>query len=260
MPKINQNERAARTWPFLTRLAANHDTATYQELGRHLGVHHRAIRFVLHEIQDYCLSEKLPPITILIVNQKRVPGDGFIAWDIDDLDRGYELVYSYPWGDLKNPFGFAKDGSTVESIAEGVFRHSITPKDAYSRVKVRGMAQAVFRAALLKAYSGRCALSEVYSPSLLEAAHIIPWSEAKPDQRISPSNGVLLSTINHRFFDLGWLMLNEDYTVTADVSQTRAKSLERELLTELDGKKLRLPSDRSHWPDPSCIRKRNENR
>lgn len=258
MTKVNQKERAARAWPFLTQLAANRETATYLEIGQHLGVHHRTIRFVLSEIQDFCLSDKLPPITILIVNQKGTPGDGFIAWDVDNFDEGLDLVYNYPWGDLTNPFGFAVDGSSVQSIAEGVVRHTITPKDAYARVKVRGMAQAVFRAALLKAYGSRCALSDVYSPSLLEAAHIIPWSEAAPDQRINPCNGVLLSTINHRFLDLGWLRINEDYTVATDTSKTQVKSLERKLLIELNGSKLRLPADKKHWPTPAFIRQRNE--
>jgi len=257
MSDVNQKERAARAWPLLTHLAAIGETTSYKGLGQHLGIHHRAIRFVLAEIQDFCLAEKLPPITILVVGQGGMPGTGFIAWDVDDLDRGFELVYSYPWGDLSNPFEFAADGSTVESLADGVFRHTLTPKDAYSRVKVRGMAQLVFREALLKAYDGQCALSNVYSSALLEAAHIIPWSKAEADQRVNPQNGILLSTLIHRLLDLGWLTINDDYTVTTDSSRTRRNSLERKLLGDLDGSQIRLPSDKRHWPDPAFIRQRN---
>lgn len=258
MPEVNQKERAARAWPFLTSLAANSATTSYKGLGQHLGIHHRAIRFVLAEIQDFCLSEKLPPITILVVGQGGTPGTGFIAWDVDDLKRGFDLVYSYPWRDLDNPFDFAADGSTVESIAEGVFRHTLTPTDAYARVKVRGMAQLVFREALLRAYGSQCALSEVYSPALLEAAHIIPWSKAGADQRVNPCNGILLSTIIHRFFDLGWLTINEDYSVSTDHAQTKRDSFEWKLLNHLNGSRLRLPADKSHWPDPAFIRQRNQ--
>lgn len=257
MSKINQKERAAHAWPLLCQLATNRGVTSYGELGQQLGVHHRAIRYVLSEIQDYCLAEKLPPITILIVGAGGIPGAGFVAWDVDDLESGFDKVYKHPWGDMKNPFGFAVDGSSIKSVADGVFRHTLTPNDAYSRVKVRGMAQAVFRAALLQTYGGRCALSDVYSSQLLEAAHIIPWSTAKADQRINPRNGVLLSTINHRFLDLGWLTINDDYTITTDFSRTRIKSLERELLIELNGARLRLPSDQRHWPDPAFIRQRN---
>ena len=258
MSEVNQQERAARAWPLLIRLAENRGTTTYKGLGQQLGIHHRAIRFVLAVIQEFCLTEKLPPITILVIGQAGLPGSGFIAWDVDDLDQGFDLVYNYPWSDLDNPFGFAADGSTVESLADEVFRHVLTPKEAYSRVKVRGMAQLVFRAALLKAYGGRCALSKVFSPDLLEAAHIIPWSRAQADQRVNPRNGILLSTIHHRFFDLGWLRITDDYTITADLTKTKADSFERQLLIEIDGSKLRLPSDTRHWPDPEFIRQRNK--
>lgn len=257
MPDVNQKERAARAWPILTQLAADRATTSYKRIGQSLEIHHRAIRFVLAEIQDFCLFEKLPPITILVVGQDGTPGTGFIAWNVDDLERGFELVYSYPWSDLNNPFDFAADGSTIESIASGIFRHTVNPKDAYARVKVRGMAQLVFREALLLAYGGQCALSEVYSPALLEAAHIIPWSKAKADQRVNPRNGVLLSTLIHRFLDLGWLTINEDYSVTIDYSQTKRNSFERKLLDNLHGSRLRLPDDEKHWPDPAFIRQRN---
>ena len=66
---INQAERAFRAWPILTKRASEGKTITYGELGTLLGVHHRAVRYVLALIQDYRLEEKLPPLTILIVNQ-----------------------------------------------------------------------------------------------------------------------------------------------------------------------------------------------
>lgn len=168
------------------------------------------------------------------------------------------MVYKYPWTRLENPFGFALDGSTIESIGEEIFHHRITPKEVYSRVKVRGMAQLVFREALIRAYDGQCALSNVYCRELLEASHIIPWSNASPEQRVNPRNGLLLSTIHHRFFDLGWIRLNPDYTVETDVSRTRLKSFERHLLDNLNGSRIRLPSDEKHWPDPDFIIQRNK--
>jgi putative restriction endonuclease len=82
----------------LTTTASHGATITYAELSGRIGIHHRPIRFVLSVIQDYCLSEKLPPLTILAVNQLfHQPGEGFIAWDVDDLAEGYRRVYAYPW-------------------------------------------------------------------------------------------------------------------------------------------------------------------
>jgi putative restriction endonuclease len=111
---INQAERAYRAWPILTRRAAEGKTITYGELGALLGVHPRAIRYVLGLIQDFCLEEKLPPLTILIVNQSGRPGTGFIAHDFDKLEEGGSLVRAYNWKTVPNPFEFASDGTTFD--------------------------------------------------------------------------------------------------------------------------------------------------
>lgn len=74
-----QYQRAALAWPVLTATAANESKITYLELPQRLGIHPRPIRFVLAVIQDHCLREKLPPLTILVVNQgHHQPGQGFI--------------------------------------------------------------------------------------------------------------------------------------------------------------------------------------
>ena len=71
---VNQVERAYRAWPILIKRAESRSTSTYGELGQALGVHHRAIRYVLGVIKDYCLEEGLPPLTILIINASGRPG------------------------------------------------------------------------------------------------------------------------------------------------------------------------------------------
>jgi len=257
MATINQKQRAARAWPILADVAANKSTITYGDLGQRLDIHHRAVRYVLAEIQDYCLSEKLPPITILIVGQGGTPGAGFIAWDVDDLERGKKLVYEHPWGSLNNPFGFALKGDTPESIADALIDETLTPKEAYSQVKVRGMSQLVFRNVLLKIYEGRCAISKFATPELLQAPHIIPWVDANPDQRINPSNGILFSVVHHRFFDLGWIRIAEDYRIHTASKATPNNSAERHILEEINGMKLRLPENEKHWPNPEFLSIRN---
>jgi len=91
---INQAERAYRAWPILTERAREGKTITYGDLGALLGIHHRAVRHVLGLIQAYCLK-KLPPLTILVVDQGGQPGTGFIAYDLDKLAEGKSLVYAY---------------------------------------------------------------------------------------------------------------------------------------------------------------------
>ena len=127
MTEVNQKERAARAWPILVDVALNNRLITYGELARQLDIHHRAVRYVLSEIQDYCLLEKLPPITILVVDQKDGrPGAGFIAWDVNDLEHGLALVYEFPWAAQENPFGFASDGATIQSIADAIVKREFS--------------------------------------------------------------------------------------------------------------------------------------
>ena len=70
---VNHYERAFRAWPLLVKAAEDHETITYKDLAAHLGIHPRPIRYVLAVIQDYCLAEKKPPITILVVGSCRSP-------------------------------------------------------------------------------------------------------------------------------------------------------------------------------------------
>tara|TARA_R110002049_G_scaffold57021_1_gene156782 strand:- start:1090 stop:1284 length:195 start_codon:yes stop_codon:yes gene_type:complete len=64
MTIVNQHQRAGKAWNILVRVAERNDFIRYKELGDKIGIHHRAIRFVLAIIQDYCAINKLPPLTI----------------------------------------------------------------------------------------------------------------------------------------------------------------------------------------------------
>jgi hypothetical protein len=53
---------------------------------------------VLGVIQDWYLRESKPPLTILVISQdKKQPGQEFIACDTRRLEEGYEEAYAYPW-------------------------------------------------------------------------------------------------------------------------------------------------------------------
>jgi hypothetical protein len=70
-------EWAFRAWPVLTERARQRSVITYGELGEALHIHHRTVRLVLEIIQDFCLREPLPPLTILVVKMDgNRPGAG----------------------------------------------------------------------------------------------------------------------------------------------------------------------------------------
>lgn len=65
--------------------------------------------------------------------------------------------------------------------------------------------QAAFRAALMQAYGGRCAITGCAVTAILEAAHIIPYNGPGTNKL---TNGLLLRTDLHTLFDCGLLAID----------------------------------------------------
>ena len=249
---VNQAERAYRAWTVLGRVAEHRELITYGALGYELRIHHRAVKFVLSLIQDYCLSAQLPPLTILVVQQGRdTPGPGFIAWDVTDLSKGRTAVYKYNWRNLTNPFSFAKDGTTEADLVDTLVRFPQNAAAVYARVKVRGVAQRIFRAALLKVYNQKCCFCAFSFTEALEAAHIISWQLATNEQRMSTANGLLLCSTHHRLFDAGYLTLTPSFKIAySDPKGIDGpySSSDRVVTINLHGKMAILPRDEIHFP------------
>lgn len=259
---VNQVERAYRTWPILVKCAIEERTITYGNLAKHIGLsHHRPIKFVLEVIQNYCLEENLPPMTILVVDQAGKRGSGFIAWGRDNLDEGVRQVFNYPWNTLPNPFVFAADGvNDYINLSRQLVTNPDTAQDIYSMVKGRGTAQQIFRKALVRSYGGKCAFSGILIKETLEAVHIVPWSKCDPKYRIHIGNGILLSSIHHKLFDNGLISLGEDYRISVSnklISQQNTSDLMKVLIDEIDGKIMQLPRKKDNWPIVDLIKLRN---
>ena len=110
-------------------------------------------------------------------------------------------MYGYPWHELPNPFGFAESGTTLEQLAQRLLTKPEESAEVYGRIQNRGMAQVLFRQALLAAYGWRCAFCGLSLGAALQAAHIIPWPKATAAQRLDPRNGLLLCATHHALFD-----------------------------------------------------------
>ncbi|MEX0739063.1 MAG: HNH endonuclease signature motif containing protein [Pseudohongiella sp.] len=258
---VNQVERAYRAWPILIKRAENRSTITYGELGQALGVYHRAVRYVLGVLQDYCLEERLPPLTILIVNASGRPGTGFIAFDLENFEEGLDKVYDFDWRSLDNPFSFAESGDSYESIVTSLTHDPSSAPDIYTRVKSRGIKQIIFRNALLKAYSSRCAFTNIAVLETLEACHIVPWSQASPAERLDVRNGLLLNSFHHKLFDRGYITLTTDHRIIyydPNGEERSYSDIERSLTIELHGKCMLVPHRAALRPDADCITKHHE--
>jgi putative restriction endonuclease len=81
-----------------------------------------------------------------------------------------------------------------------------------SRLVQQRLHQAQFREAVLSAYGGRCAITNLPEPRLIDAAHIVVDRDDKFGQPIVP-NGLPLSKIHHAAFDANLIGIDADYRV-----------------------------------------------
>lgn len=88
-----------------------------------------------------------------------------------------------------------------------------------SQLKIR-RGQAFFRRAVLASYRSRCCMSGLQTPRLLVASHIKPWNK-DVGNRLNPHNGLCLSALHDRAYDLGFISVRPDYTIaiSADLEQ-----------------------------------------
>lgn len=99
---MNRSERAEQIWPLLTLLAAHRQTLSYDTLGQLIGVPRMGLGQLLEPIQSYCILNRLPPLTSLIVGvDSGVPGEGFIA--ASDVPNAQATVYRRQWLEQKPP-------------------------------------------------------------------------------------------------------------------------------------------------------------
>lgn len=262
--RVNHEARAAKAWPVLAECAVRRSTTSYAELGELIGgVHQRAIGLTLGPIQEFCLSEKLPPLTILVVQKAAGrPGGGFIAWDVDDIETGLQRVYEFPWKTLPNPFAYALEGdTTIDSLASTLANSPELAPDVYALVRVRGIAQQVFRNTLLAAYDYRCAFCGTTFERALEAAHIVPWSESTKEERLDPRNGLLLCRTHHALFDDGCITIDENLRVIHvddEYPPETYTTADTWLTQRLHGTTIIVPENKRLRPGIQYLRRRNK--
>jgi putative restriction endonuclease len=254
----NHEERAARAWPALVDAASKRQTITYGALARALALHQRAIGWLLGPIQDYCIEQRLPPLTVLVVHAADGrPGGGFIGGEPERFQEQVNEVFDFAWRRIPNPFLYALDGSSLEHLGDLLFeRGRAAAADVYSRVRTRGILQQVFRHALLHAYGGACAFCGFTFTDALDAAHIAPWDACAPEERVDVRNGLLLCATHHRLFDNDWLRLGADMRVRHVEAEGEYSHTDRVLTMDLDGRALRAPVRPDLTPLDSYVRRR----
>ena len=119
---------------------------------------------------------------------------------------------------------------------------------ALRQVKAR-LHQTMFRAAVIAAYGGRCALSGLPEASLLDAAHIAADRDELLGQPVI-TNGLPLTKLHHAAFDNHLIGISPDYriAVSKPLLDTRDGPT-LEALKTLDGNLINFPRRSKDMPD-----------
>ena len=123
-------------------------------------------------------------------------------------------------------------------------------RDRVLREIAQRRGQKAFRDALLRAYGGRCAVTDCDVKDVLEAAHIVPYLGPATNRT---ENGLLLRADIHTLFDCG--------LITIDPTSRTVVVAARLLTTDygpLHGKPLRTPSAMSDAPSLGALTRRSE--
>ncbi|MFM5204250.1 hypothetical protein ACEUAW_08155 [Aeromonas veronii] len=79
-------------WPVLVVAAKNREKPIYKELAPLISTNPLSVGKALEHVQSFCMESKLPPLSAIVVSKTTgLPGGGFIAWDIDDIDTASRI-------------------------------------------------------------------------------------------------------------------------------------------------------------------------
>ncbi len=140
-------------------------------------------------------------------------------------------------------------GAIVGASAQATLPAAPERRYALREIKAR-LHQASFRDAVLAAYGGRCAISHLPEPRLLDAAHIVMDQHEQLGQPVV-SNGIPLTKLHHAAFDADLIGIDQDFRIhVADrlLEIHDGPFLELGLKT-IANTSIHLPRRREDWPD-----------
>jgi putative restriction endonuclease len=111
--------------------------------------------------------------------------------------------------------------------------------------------EARFRLDIVSAYRYTCALTgyritTIAGATIVDAAHIHQFADSRNN---NPRNGLALCKNAHWMFDNGLWSIDDDYRIVVNATAFDEASPDQKPLAEYHGKALRLPTDRTLWPD-----------
>lgn len=128
---------------------------------------------------------------------------------------------------------------------------SYQEQDQYANVKIR-KGQKLFRNAVLSVYDNRCCVTGLTDTRFLIASHIRPWRE-DVDNRLNPRNGMCLSLMFDKAFDVGLITFSEDHRLVVSSSLKAYESNPHLAETFLSRKDQKILPPNKFAPDESFL-------
>ncbi len=171
-----------------------------------------------------------------------------------DWDRMIKVSLDL-WNDWVGVLTLEEEHDSIEIKTQSQLE---TEYNYTTAVKTRAH-QAYFRASVLSAYGGACAITGITHPQLLEAAHIIPWHIEKKN-RLNPKNGMCLNSLCHKAFDEGLISIGERYDllVSKDFYMAFRKTELSNYLKSIEGTRISVPE--KLLPEREFLRWHRENK
>ena len=142
------------------------------------------------------------------------------------------------------------DRENIESKLDFNPENLTDARERTNRSIVQRQGQSQFRSELLKAYGGKCAITDCDAKDALEAAHIFPYLGTDTNH---VKNGLLLRADIHTLFDLYLISIDPD-TSKVIVSS----SLLNTCYKELNGKSLKSPQNYAVSPSLQALARHYE--
>ena len=90
--------RALQAWQYLIAKASNRQIVKYDELRELMEyADNRPLSPILGCVAFYCIQNELPPLTLIVVNQSGIPGEGFPGEQMANWHQLREQVFGHPW-------------------------------------------------------------------------------------------------------------------------------------------------------------------
>jgi alkylated DNA nucleotide flippase Atl1 len=99
---LRREERAQQLWSVLALAATNRQILSYGIVAKLTGVPPPSIGDFLRPIQQFCIENKLPALTSIVVQEETgIPGEGFIA--SEDVPAEQAKVFQRKWLEVSAP-------------------------------------------------------------------------------------------------------------------------------------------------------------